>query len=121
VRLFLQLERPLRRGDLRLRRLAQQLVGALKMPGLDLGLGLLKQFPCDRVVRIQRRASATLGAASSTAAEGDVALTRSNHAEIAVPIRDLSSPRAARHLLPTAVGEPLRFLARRMSGNTPLN
>jgi hypothetical protein len=102
VRLFLQLERPLRRGDLRLRRLAQQLVGALKMPGLDLGLGLLKQFPCDRVVGIQRRVSA-------------------NQGEIAVPIRYLSSPRAARHLLPTAAGEPLRFLARRMSGNTPRN
>jgi hypothetical protein len=61
------------------------------------------------------------GAASSTAAEGDVALTRSNQGEIALPIRDLSSPRAARHLLPTAAGEPLRFLARRMSGNTPRN
>lgn len=33
------------------------------------------------------------GAASSTAAEGDVALTRSNQGEIALPIRDLSSPR----------------------------
>ena len=50
----MQLARLLRGGDLRLRRLAQQFVGALEMPGVDLGLGLFDERSRSRVVRVQR-------------------------------------------------------------------
>jgi hypothetical protein len=46
---------PLRGGDLRLRRLTQQLMSAREMPRLDFQLGLIDEFSSRRIVRVQRR------------------------------------------------------------------
>ena len=55
LRLLSQLVRLLRGGDLCLRRLAKQLVGALEMPGVDFGLGLLDERFRSRIIRVQGR------------------------------------------------------------------
>ena len=55
LRLRAQLPCLLRRGDLRLGRRPEQLMGLGKMPRRDLGLGLLDQVARDGIVRVERR------------------------------------------------------------------
>ncbi len=53
--MLLELARLLRGGDLRLGRLTQQFVGALKMPRFNFRLGLFDERFRSRVVRVQGR------------------------------------------------------------------